>query len=130
MIAGTVSAGRDAVISLRVLGPGGASDTVAAVIDTGFTGHLALPPRVVAALGLPWVMDDEVVLGDGTARYFPVHLGRVEWHGAVRDVLVLASDADPLVGMELLEDSTLFIACQPGGAVEITRTVPPPAPAP
>lgn len=127
---GTVTADRDAVITLRVLGPGGTTDAVDAVIDTGFTGHLALPSGVVAALGLPWVMDDEVVLADGTSDFFPVHLGRVEWHGAVRDVFVLVADADPLVGMELLDDSTLFIDCRPGGAVEITPTLPPPAPAP
>jgi clan AA aspartic protease len=130
MIAGTVSADRDAVIPLRLLDADGVADTVRAVIDTGFTGQLALAPGVVAALGLPWVMDDETVLADGTASFFPVHLGQVEWHGTVRDVLVLAMDTDPLVGMELLGDSDLFVACRPGGAVEITQTLPPPAPAP
>lgn len=130
MIVGAVAADRDAVIPLRVVGPGGATDTVAAVVDTGFSGQLTLPPDVVAALGLPWVMDDEVVLGDGTTAWFPVHLGRVEWHGAVRDVLVQVADTDPLVGMELLDDPLLVIDCRPGGRVEINPRPPPPAPAP
>ncbi len=130
MIVGAVAADRDAVIPLRVLGPGGATAVVAAVVDTGFSGQLTLPPDVVAALGLPWIMDDEVVLGDGATAWFPVHLGRVEWHAAVRDVLVQASDTDPLVGMGLLDDSLLVIDCRPGGRVEITPASPPPVPAP
>jgi hypothetical protein len=52
MIRGTVNARLEAVVRLRVRGPGGAELDVDAVIDTGFTASLTLPAAAVAALGL------------------------------------------------------------------------------
>ena len=52
-VSGTVTAEREAVVRLVVLGPGdpGTSVEIEAVLDTGFTGHLTLPPEIVKSPG-------------------------------------------------------------------------------
>jgi len=45
MIAGTVSAEREAVIPLIVRGVGAREQAIDVVVDTGFTGSLTLPGR-------------------------------------------------------------------------------------
>ena len=48
-----VADGHEAVIGLQVSGrDSGLTVDVVAVIDTGFTGHLTLPPDVVRSLSL------------------------------------------------------------------------------
>ena len=66
MISGTVNARLEAVIRLRVRGPGGTELDFAAVIDTGFTSSLTLPATAVTALGLVRQSGGSVVLGDGS----------------------------------------------------------------
>jgi predicted aspartyl protease len=53
MIVGIVQTG-EARIGLTVRGAGGREREIEAVIDTGFTGSLTLPPPVIAALRLRW----------------------------------------------------------------------------
>lgn len=131
MIAGTVSPQLDALIPLRVVGPAGTVASVSAVVDTGFSDSLTLPPSVIAALGLAWVRVTAVGLADGSVVQVPIYQAEVLWHGVVRAVQAQELDGPPLLGMGLLADSTLFIDCQPGGRVEITpRPPPPPAPGP
>lgn len=43
---------REARVPLVLRGPDGREQGVAAIIDTGFSGHLTLPFAVVEALGL------------------------------------------------------------------------------
>ena len=52
MIQGTVNAAYEAVVSLPLRGPAGRARDVDAVVDTGFTRFLTLPPAMVADLGL------------------------------------------------------------------------------
>ena len=48
MIEGFVNANLEAVVSLSLRGSGGQEREVGAVIDTGYSGSLALPPSLVA----------------------------------------------------------------------------------
>jgi hypothetical protein len=43
----------------------------------------------------------------------------VEWHGTPREVIALAADGDPLIGMSLLRGSRLSIDVINGGEVRI-----------
>lgn len=52
MIRGEVSADREARIRFQVYGTEGREEEVEAVLDTGFTGFLTLPPAMISALGL------------------------------------------------------------------------------
>ena len=120
MIAGMVNTNREATIPLMVLGPQGHQQESEAIIDTGFTGFLTLPPRLVTTLGLAWLCRQPGILADGRVEYFDVYVATVLWDGQPRAVEVEAVDTEPLVGMSLLEHHTLRIDVLNGGTVTIT----------
>ena len=101
-------------------GPAGTEVTVPALLDTGFSSALALPPATVATLGLSFVMRGPAVLGDGSVVYFNIHSAEIEWDGGWRPILVSAVGDRVLAGMELCDGCELKITVVPGGAVEIT----------
>ena len=55
MIEGFVNTNHEAVLPLSLRGPEGQTREVNAVIDTGYSGSLPLPPALVAELELPYV---------------------------------------------------------------------------
>ena len=118
MIRGAVSARREAVVPLRLRGPGGTQLDVDAIVDTGFTA--ALPPAAVAALGLTRLSGGGAVLADGSIRQFDVSAVEVAWGGGWVSVLVSAVGDEVLLGMRLLAGHELRIAVVPGGVVDIT----------
>ena len=109
---------------------GGATVKVTATVDTGFNGHLTLPPAVIASLGLLFMGKRATILADGRTVVCNVYSGLVNWHGVPRAVEVDETASEPLVGMRLLEDSALRVTCRPGGRVRITPSAPPPRPLP
>jgi len=120
---GTVTAdGREAVLSVEVLSASGTSSLqVETVVDTGFTGHLTLPPATVEALGLPTIGSAESILADGSLVMEDVCLARVLWHGGERPVRVLVAEAVALLGMALMRGSELRVECAGGGEVSVER---------
>jgi clan AA aspartic protease len=92
---------------------------VECVVDTGFAGAITLPPTMVNALGLPYVIRINANLADDTNVMTPVYRATVVWHGIDRDVAVLAMGRRPLVGTALLEDSNLSIDFYESGSVII-----------
>ena len=54
MSTGMVNAHREAMIPLSVQDANGQGHVIDAVIDTGYTGCLTLPPVLIAALGFTW----------------------------------------------------------------------------
>jgi len=120
MIQGIVTSRREAVISLPIRGPGGASLTLDVIIDTGFSGLLALSPLLVASLGLPRQSGGRAVMADGNPVQFEVFAAEIEWDGNWRMISVFALGNEPLLGMKLLDGHELRIAVNTGGVVEIT----------
>ena len=120
MITGIVHSD-EARIRLRVEGSGGRVREIDAVIDTGYTASLTLPPAIIAALRLPWQSVDRGTLADGSECLFDVYEAQVDWHGTPRRVLVDEANADPLVGMALMTDYELNIQVRSGGTVVIKR---------
>jgi hypothetical protein len=57
-------------IPLKVKGPQGREQEVRAVVDTGFTASLTLPPAVISALGLQWQTAETFTLADGSTCIF------------------------------------------------------------
>ena len=118
-----VSDGREATGSLEVMGTGSERDgtNIQVVIDTGFTGHLTLPPETVRSLSLPERGFVEVELADGRMATLGVYEARVLWHGRPRRVPVYEADGGPLLGMSLLRGSTLTVEVIPSGEVTIAE---------
>ena len=120
MITGIVNANREATIRCMVMGLQGHQQEIEAIIDTGFTGFLTLPPLLVTTLGLPWLCRQPGMLADGRVEYFDVYVATVIWDGQPRTMEVEAADTEPLVGMSLLEHHSLRIDIRNGGIVTIT----------
>jgi clan AA aspartic protease len=120
MITGVVQAG-EGRIRLKVKGRQGREQEVEAVIDTGYTASLTLPPALIQALGLRWQAVDRFQLADGSICLSDVYEAKVVWDGKVRQILVDEADADPLVGMRLLKGYELKMQVRYRGKVTIKR---------
>jgi clan AA aspartic protease len=101
MIVGIVR-GREALVRLTIRGFRGRQQEVEAVVDSGYTGWLTLPPIAIAALNLRWQTSGRGLLADGSVSVFDVYQAKVVWDGRLRRVFVAEFDATPLVGMALL----------------------------
>jgi clan AA aspartic protease len=119
MMRGVVNARHEAVVRLRVRGPGGVESDVDAIVDSGFTASLTLPVTSVTALGLVRQSGGTAVLADGSVRQFDICAAEVAWDGTWRAVLVSAVGNEPLLGMRLLTGHKLVIEVVSGGLVEI-----------
>lgn len=64
-------------------------------------------------------MQEEGILGDGSVCVFNVFEASVIWDGKVKTVEVNELEADPLVGMGLIEGYELNIQAVSGGLVTI-----------
>lgn len=111
------------MIPLHLASPGraGRYTDARAVIDTGFTDWLTLPPDVVEYLGLPVRGSVDVELADGSVERLPIHRVMVSWHGRTRLVRAYATPGGVLIGMALLGGSRLTVDAVPGGAVRIEK---------
>ena len=117
---GVVNASCEATIPLVLRDPAGVRLTVNALIDTGFSGPLALSRAILATIGASWHSEGQAVMGDGTFKRFDFFSVEVEWQGAWRSVLAWEVSGDALLRMELIAGHELRIAAKPGGIVEIT----------
>lgn len=119
MIQGVVNTRREAIVRLKLRGPGGIESDVDAIVDSGFTSSLTLPATMVTALGLARQSGGTAMLADGSVRQFDLWAAEVEWGGNWRAVLVSAVGNESLLGMQLLANHKLGIEVVPGGMVEI-----------
>jgi clan AA aspartic protease len=120
LIRGEVTADNEAVVTIRVLGPTGQTEAVRAVIDTGFTEFLCLPPEIVNGLTLPFDSTVTFYLAGDTPAEFDQYIARVEWDGEVREVIAVKGDGVCLIGISLLRGKRLGVDCIDGGPVLIS----------
>ena len=90
------------------------------MLDTGFTGELALPERYVRQLGL--ILGHETRVTPATGQPVSVAAGSavIIWQGNPRRTRVIQSGTHPLLGMALLWNHHIAIDAIPDGAVAIT----------
>lgn len=119
MMEGFVNANHEAVLPLSLRSPEGETRELNAVIDTGYSGSLTLPPALVAELGLPYVFSSRAALADGTEVGFRVHRVTVFWNNEPRHVEADVVGNTPLVGMALLDTHSLYVEITNGGRVVI-----------
>lgn len=116
-IIGAVTDSREPIVRVSVRGPQGRTLKIDAVVDTGFTDYLTLPSQVIGSLELELKEVVEAQLADGSSVNLPIYVGWVEWMGVDRRIAICAAEADPLLGMALLQGSKLTILAVPGGQV-------------
>ena len=119
MIERAVNSAFEAIIPLRLHGLDGQPRDISAVVDTGFSGFLTLPPALVAELELPFAFFGRAILADDTEVSFDVHHVTISWDSQQREVQVAASGSTPLVGMQLLDGYDLNVQVRQGGQVLI-----------
>ena len=119
MITGYVTAYREAIISLNVVGPRNWGRSINAVVDTGFNGFLTLPASLIQELGLVWRRRGRAMLADGRDSLFDIYEATVRWNSRPRRIAVDEADCAPLVGMSLLHGCELTIQVVDGGRVVI-----------
>ena len=119
MIIGKVTANREAVIKLEIIGSNQKRENVETIIDTGFNGYLTLPNDLINYLKLQLAGSRHVTLGDGNVVVLDMYLAKVLWHGQEREVLILEAEGGPLVGMSLLYGSRVILEVIDNGDVTI-----------
>jgi clan AA aspartic protease len=120
MIVGIVR-GREALIRLTIRGSRGPQQEIEAVVDSGYTGWLTLPPTAIAALNLRWQTFGRGILADGSVSTFDVYQAKVVWDDRLRRVFVDECDSTPLVGMALLRGYEYKMQVRARGKVTIKR---------
>ena len=119
MITGKITANREAIIELEIIGSNQKREKVEAVIDTGFNGYLTLPNDLINYLKLQLAGSRHVTLGDGNVVVLDMYLAKVLWHGQEREVLALQADGGPLIGMSLLYGNRVMLDVINDGNVTI-----------
>jgi clan AA aspartic protease len=121
MIQGAVTADREPVVRIVVRDARGQNHAHDAIVDTGFTGWLTLPPSLIASLNLTWRESGAGILADGGQILFNVYDATLLWDGQLVTVPVDEADAEPLIGMRLMHGYRILIEDVDGGLVQIDR---------
>ena len=115
----------EARVSIDIAGANPLFQAVEVVVDTGFTGSLALPQSAVRELGLENAGRRQVTLADGRTIEAQAYVAHLLWHGQPMDVRVPMMDSAPMIGVALLANSRLTIDWWEGGDVIIEERTPP-----
>ena len=120
MTSGSVVGTRKPLVPITILDSVGNPQTLRVVLDTGFTGQLALPERYMRRFGL--TTDGHIDGRPATGEIIRIPTGRATliWQGRRRSVEVLQLDSDPLLGMEFLWNHHIAINAITNGPVTIT----------
>jgi clan AA aspartic protease len=120
VIQGSVTSDLEAMVAVSVWDEEGDQHaTVAAVVDSGFSGELGLPVHVAQLLGLPNKGRVPMELADGSATEVTAYEGVLDWNGERRRVAIHGTDGGALIGMELLHGSRVSFDVIDGGHVTI-----------
>ena len=107
------------IVPVVVRGRDGGLRRYQAVLDTGFTGTVALPAPDAQRLGLSSPQTEHVTFANGESGNYDIYLADVLWDGEERTAKIYAIGEDPLVGMALLDGSRVTMDIAEGGAVDI-----------
>ncbi len=91
----------------------GGPQRIRLVVDTGFTGAIALPPSLLRRLRLDEVGAEPYILADGSAVVASVYEGAVVLGGKTCPVEIISSEGDPLLGMQFIEDVASSLVINP-----------------
>ena len=120
MINGHISTARLPQIPVRLQDGSGNWQTLSVVVDTGFTGQLALPESYANRLGLELNEEISVTPATGQTILVPAGNARIVWQGEQLLVRVAQAGTHPLLGMLLLWNHHIAIDAITNGSVTIT----------
>jgi clan AA aspartic protease len=121
MISGQVTSQHQAVVEIEISAPQCPSQSLRAVVDTGFTGYLTLPIEQIRAMWLPFAGYRRGQVADGRKMLLERYLVDVNWHGKPQPVLAAMTKGAILIGMSLLTGSELHIDVIENGSVIIEK---------
>jgi clan AA aspartic protease len=121
MITGRTNAVGEPIVRLRIKGADGRLLECDAIVDTGFTGLVALPREILSNLQLPRVGTVHVQYGDADVAALALYRAVIEWDGVERSVEVDCFGSNVLLGTALLAGHELRITFVINGTVEIAR---------
>ena len=119
MISGIVTEDLDLLVTIEIFDGNGVLRSLEAVLDTGFNGDLALPRDVILELGLAYRGKLSWILATGQEESMSNYDGAVSWHGQSRDVVVVETASESILGMALVIGSKLTVDARIGGEVLI-----------
>ena len=109
----------EATVSVEVQDSEGQLHQFRCILDTGFDGYIALPAASIRQLGLPLIGSGVADFLDSYSATLYMYDGIVYWHGQPVEVTVLETQRESVIGMALLENSTLTVQVWDGGEVRI-----------
>lgn len=115
MIRGRLNERLEPTVAVEVSNGDGVWQTVEAVLDTGFSGHLTLSQDLIESLGLDYDSQIPMVLADGEDTMVHSYDGFVNWFGQTRRAEIIASEGVPLLGMSLLAGCKITMRVRAGG---------------
>jgi clan AA aspartic protease len=113
------------IIRINVRDANGREHQCEAVVDTGYTGWLTLPPDIVVLLGLSWRERGGATLADGSQALFDVYNAIVVWDGQPITIPVDEVDADPLLGISMMYGFELNMPILDGATFTLGRIAAP-----
>ena len=93
------------ILDLKLIGKCN-DKVVTTLMDTGFSGAIALPVSLGCELGLEPVGDASVIVASGEVVDTPIFIGKLEIGGDIKDCIfiVLSGSSEVLLGMEIVKD--------------------------
>ena len=96
---------------------------LAAIIDTGFTEWLALPPNMIGRLGLRAKGRETLKFANSTIGEVDLYEARVNWCGNWLTIDVHEIEDHPTIGMELLRGYRVVFDALGEGVVDVEPVV-------
>lgn len=119
MISGTVWPNRRAIVSVELLAADGQFQPFDFALDTGFDGALSLPAQTLHGLAVAAESEHIFELADGSRITAYTWAATALWDGTPRAILIVESEGEQLLGMDLLWQSRITLEARAYGPVEI-----------
>jgi len=111
----------EAIIRLRVFGPDAREIEIEAVLDTGYTASLTLPPSLIQSLRLVKTSAARGILGDGSEFQYQIFRAEIDWDGVRIELEIDEADTEPLLGMQLLHGYEVKLQVRHNGKLTIKK---------
>ena len=119
MTTGRVNWFLEAIVRVEIQDAEGYFHSIHCILDTGYDGDILLSSNIIERLKLVPDNNRPVILADGARISMEAYDATVSWGDQLIDVTVLETAGESLIGMALLENSTLTVQVWDGGEVLI-----------